>query len=381
MANVLTSLAADIYKAADTVGREQVGFIPSVTINGGSEAVALGDTVRSFFTRTPTVGTITPSMTIPEGTDQTVDNKTLTIDQTASVKIPWTGEDIKHVNNGSGYSTIYGDQIAQAIRAIINQVEAYTWGLAYKGSSRAFGTAGTTPFASNFNEVAELRQILIDNGCPDDGQLTLIMNTMAGTKLRNLAQLQQVYSAGNDTLLRQGELLNLQRIMLKESAAPIAVTKGTGASYTTSATGFAVGSTSIPIITGTGTILAGDTVTFAGDANKYVVATGVSAAGTLVIADPGLRVAIPAAATAVTLGNTATPNVVLHKGAFELAIRPMALPQGGDEAVDHMTVQDPWTGISFDVSAYKGYKKAMFDISCVYGGKLWKPQHAVLLLG
>ena len=29
MSNVLTSLAADIYKAADTVGREQVGFIPS----------------------------------------------------------------------------------------------------------------------------------------------------------------------------------------------------------------------------------------------------------------------------------------------------------------------------------------------------------------
>ncbi len=381
MANVLTSLAADIYKAADIVGREQVGFIPSVTINGGSEAVALGDTVRSFFTRTPTVGTITPSMTIPEGTDQTVDNKTLTIDQTASVKIPWTGEDIKHVENGSGYSSIYGDQIAQALRAIINQIESYIWQKAYQGASRAFGTAGTTPFAANFNEVAELRQILIDNGCPDDGQLTLIMNTLAGTKLRNLAQLQSVNLAGNDTLLRQGQLLNLQRVMLKESAAPISVTKGTGAAYTTSVAGFAVGTTSIPIITGTGTILAGDVVTFAGDANKYVVATGVAAAGTLVIADPGLRIAIPAAATALTVGNISTSNVILHKGACELAIRPMALPQGGDEAVDHMTVQDPWTGISFDVSAYKGYKKAMFDVSCVYGGKLWKPQHAAILLG
>lgn len=381
MANVLTSLAADIYKAADTVGREQVGLIPSITINGGSEAVALGDTVRSFFTRTPTVGTITPSMTIPEGTDQTVDNKTLTIDQTASVKIPWTGEDIKHVNNGSGYTTVYGDQIAQALRAIVNQIESYAWNLAYKGASRAFGIAGTTPFASNFNEVAELRQILIDNGCPDDGQLTLVMNTLAGTKLRNLSQLQSVSLAGDNTLLRQGQLLNLQRIMLKESASPIAVTKGTGASYTSSAAGFAVGTTSIPIITGTGTILAGDTVTFAGDTNKYVVATGVAAAGTLVIADPGLRIALPASAVALTVGNTATPNVCLHKGSFELAIRPMALPMGGDEAVDHMSIQDPWTGISFDISAYKGYKKAMFDVSCVYGGKLWKPQHAALLLG
>ena len=34
MANVLNNLAADIYKAADVVGRELVGFIPSSTING-----------------------------------------------------------------------------------------------------------------------------------------------------------------------------------------------------------------------------------------------------------------------------------------------------------------------------------------------------------
>ena len=380
MANVLTSLAADIYKAADTVGREQVGFIPSITINGGSEAVALNDTVRSFFTRTPAVGTITPSMTIPEGTDQTIDNKTLTIDQTASVKIPWTGEDIKHVNNGSGYSTIYGDQIAQAIRAIINQIESYVWQKAYQGASRAFGVAGTTPFASNFNAVAELRQILIDNGCPDDGQLSLVMNTLAGTKLRNLAQLQKVNESGNDLLLRQGELLNLQRIMLKESAAPIAVTKGTGASYTTNTAGYAVGATQLTLITGTGTILAGDTITIGSDPNVYVVTVALSG-GVVTIGDPGLRVAIPASATAITVGNTATPNVVLHKGSLELAIRPFALPNGGDEAVDHMVVQDPWTGISFDVSAYKGYKKAMFDISCVYGAKLWKNQHAAILLG
>jgi hypothetical protein len=381
MANVLTQLAADIYRAADMVGREQVGLIPSITINGGSEAVALGDTVRSHFTRTPTVGTITPSMTIPEGTDQTVDNKTLTIDQTASVKIPWTGEDIKHVNNGSGFSTIYGDQIAQALRSIVNQIEAFSWGLAYKGASRAFGTAGTTPFASNFNEVAELRQILVDNGCPDDGQLSLVMNTSAGTKLRNLAMLQQVNTSGNESLLRQGTLLDLQRIMIKESAAPIPVTKGTGAAYTSNTAGYAVGSTSITLITGTGTVLAGDTVTFAGDTNKYVVATGVAAPGVLVLAEPGLRVALAASAVAMTVGNTATSNVALHRGSFELAVRPMQTPDGGDAAVSELTVQDVWSGLSFNVAAYKGYKKAMFDVSCVYGAKMWKPQHSAILLG
>jgi len=379
--NVLTSLSADIYKAADTVGRELVGVIPSVTINAGAEAVAIGDVIRSAFTRTAAVGTITPSMVIPEGNDQTVDNKTMTLDQTASVKIPWTGEDIKHVDNGAGYTSIYGDQIAQAMRAITNQIEAYAWRLAYKGASRAFGTAGTTPFAANFNEIAELRQILIDNGCPDDGQLTLVMNTIAGTKLRNLAQLQQVNTSGDSSLLRQGELLNLQRIMLKESAAPIAVTKGTGASYTSSAAGYAVGATDIAVITGTGTILAGDVVTFTGDNNKYVVAVGVTAAGTISLNAPGLRLPLAASAVALTVGATSTSNIVLHKGCFELAVRPIALPMGGDDADDQMTVQDPHSGLSFDVSAYKGYKKAMFDISCVYGGKMWKPDHAAILLG
>ena len=125
MPNVLTSLAADIYKAADIVGRELVGAIPSVTINAGTERAAFGDTVRAHATRPPTLNTsYTPSMTLPEGDDQTIDNRTMTIDKVANVKIPWTGEDIKHVANGAGFETIYGDQIAQAMRKITNAIEA-----------------------------------------------------------------------------------------------------------------------------------------------------------------------------------------------------------------------------------------------------------------
>jgi len=267
MANVLSDLAADIYKAADVVGRELVGLIPSVTINGDSSTkAAKGDAVRSHFTRTPTVNsTFSPAMTIPEGTDQTVDTKTLTIDQYASVQIPWTGEDIKHVNNGSGFETVYGDQIQQAIRAIVNTIESYIWTTAHKASSRAYGTAGTTPFASNFNDIAQVRQILVDNGCPaNDGLLTLVMNSTAGTNLRNLANLQKANEAGNDILLRQGTLLDLQGIMMKESAGIGLHTAGSGASYLLNSASTAIGDTSIAADTGSGTILAGDVVTFAG---------------------------------------------------------------------------------------------------------------------
>lgn len=380
MANVLTNLAADIYKAADVVGRELVGFIPAVTVNGDAVTrVAKGDTVRSHFTRTPTVSTtFAPAMTIPEGTDQTVDNKTMSVDTYATVQIPWTGEDMKHVNNGSGFETIYGDQIRQAMRAICNTIELSLFTTAYQGASRATGTAGTTPFASTIDVVADVRKILVDNGCPMDGGVSLVMNTAAGAAMRKLTNLYKVNEAGGSDMLRQGVLLDLQGLMLRESAQISQVTKGTGAGYLLNGA-LAVGATTITVDTGSNTILAGDIVTFAGTTDKYVVNTALSG-GSFTIGAPG-SLAVEADNDAVTVGNNYTPNMAFHKSAIELAIRPPALPMGGDAAVDMMTIQDPFSGLVFEIAAYKGYQKAMFEVRCLYGSKAWKSQHIATVLG
>lgn len=388
MSNTLTDLAADLYKAADVVGRELVGLIPSVTVNAGAEQAAKGDNVRSHFTRTPTVNSsFAPSMTIPEGTDQTVDNKVLQLNQYASVQIPWTGEDIKHVNNGSGFETIYGDQILQAMRAITNTIEAYLAGIIYKGASRAVGSAGTTPFGSNFDLIAELRQILVDNGCPmEDGRSSLVISSTAGTKLRNLANLQKVNESGNDSLLRRGALLDLQGFMMKESAGIGIHTKGTGTLYdVNNGSGEAIGQTTITLdggTTGANGVLAGDVVTFAGDSiNNYVVKTGLlTATGDIVLNDPGLRAAV-ADTVEMTIGNSYTYNVGFHQSAVELAARPVAVPNGGDAATDRMIIQDPFSGLAFDVSVYKGYKKTMIEIGVLYDAIVWKPQHVAILRG
>lgn len=389
MANVLTDLAADIYKAADIIGREAVGLIPSVTINSGSDGAAKGDTVRSHFTRAATVNTsVTPAMTIPEGDDQTVDNKTFTVNQIANVMIPWTGEDIKHVNNGSGFETIYGDQIMQAMRGITNSIESYLYTTIRAGASRAFGTAATTPFASNFDDIAEVRQILFDNGMPvNAGNNSLVLNSLAGTNLRQLAQLQKVNESGDESMLRQGTLLNLQGFMLKESAGLVSVTAGTVTGTVTVTGANAVGATSIGVTTAAGAavaILAGDVVTFAGDSNKYIAASnvtiGASTTGTIVLTTPGLRQAT-AGSEAVAAGAAATANLAIHQPAVELVMRPLAVPNGGDAASDVMTVQDPHSGLVFQLSHYKGYKKSMLDVSVLYDAKVWKNDGVAQLLG
>ncbi len=123
MANVLTNLAADIYVAADVVGRELVGFIPASTINAnGSERKSLESEGASSFTRAATAVDVTESMTIPQGTDQTVDNKTLSITKSRAVQIPYTGEDVRHLNNGIGFETVYGDQRENAMRTLEKHV-------------------------------------------------------------------------------------------------------------------------------------------------------------------------------------------------------------------------------------------------------------------
>lgn len=388
MANVLDNLAADIYKAADVVGREQVGFIPSVTINGDATLrAAKGDTIRAHFTRTPSVSTTyAPSMTIPEGIDQTVDNKTMALNTYASVQIPWTGEDQKHVNNGSGFETIYGDQIKQAMRAITNKIEVDIGLAAYVASSRAFGSAGTPPFGSNFNEIAEIRQILVDNGCPIDGNVSLVVNTLAGTNLRQLAQLQKVNESGGSDMLRQGTLLDMQGFMLRESAGIATHTAGgmTGADINNGA-GEAIGQTTLTFDGGTVNstgIKAGDIITGASDTvNKYVVGTGsTSASGDIIINNPGLRVAL-ADAVELSVGASYTANLAFHRSAIELGMRPIAVPAGGDAATDEMIVQDPWSGLVFTIRVYKGFQKAMIEIGALYGVKAWKSEHIATLLG
>lgn len=375
MANVFTSLAADIFVARDKVGRELVGAIPAATINAdGSIRAAKGDTVRAAYTRAQTVNTTyAPSMTIPEGTDQTVDNMTMTLNSYASIQIPYTGEDVKHLDNGSGFQTVYGDQIYQAFRAISNKMELDLLTAVVAGAGNAYGTAGTTPFSSNLNDIPNIRKLLVDRGCPDDGRLSGVWNTTAGVNIRNLSNLYKVNEAGSSELIRQGILLDLYGIKIRESGQVGIHTAGTAASYVLNGA-HVVGATTITVKTGTGTLVAGDIVVIG--SKKYVVATGLAAPGTFTI-NSGLQKS-GADSDTVTPEAAFTGNVLFHQQAVELAMRPIALPHGGDAAVDRMTVQDPWSGLIFELAMYKGYQKAMIEVGCLYGTKVWKPDFCAI---
>jgi hypothetical protein len=229
-------------------------------------------------------------------------------------------------------------------------------------ASRAVGTAGTTPFASDLTALTGARKILQDNGIPLSDR-SLVIDTAAELNLINLTQLQKVNEGGDAATLRAGVIGRLFGADVAPSAAVPVHTKGTGASYTTNTAGYAVGATAITLITGTGTIVAGDVITFAGDTNNYVVASALSG-GVVTLAEPGLRQAIPASATGVTVGNNYTGNVLLHRSAAALVVRPSIQPD--TPAVQQQTVTDPQTGLTFLFMRNVGKNMTSYYMQVVY---------------
>lgn len=384
MANTLTNLIPDIYNALDVVSRELVGFIPAVSSDMTYERAAVGQTVRSPVAPASTASDITPAVTPPNDGDQTIGNVSMTITKARRVPVRWNGEEKRGLdNNGASFNVIFRDQMAQAMRTLVNEVEADLAALHNK-ASRAYGTAGTTPFASNLSDTANVRKILADNGAPMS-DLQMVIDTSAGANMRTLTQLSKANEANDDNLLRRGVLLDVHGFAIRESAQVKTFTAGTGASATTNAAGYAVGATSITLASaGTGTILAGDFITFAGDTNKYQVVTGdtdVSNGGTIVLAAPGLRKAIPAAATNITVIATSVRNMAFARSAIALATRAPALPPQGDSAVDRQIITDPVSGLSFEVAMYAQYRQMQYEVSLAWGCAAVKTEHMAVLLG
>jgi hypothetical protein len=383
MSNTLTNLIPDAYKALDVVSRELVGFIPAVTKDADVDRVAIGQNIRSFKTRANTAGRdITAAMAFPAAAYQTVDNEAITISKSRAFPFSWSGEQRYAVDQGPGSLTIAQDQIAQAIRAAVNEIETDLATAAALGGSRAVTPVSSTLFSTNLGDPAQLRKVLDDNGAPLSDR-HLIINTGAGAAMRTLAQLTKANEAGSTDPMRRGVLMDIHGFAIRESAQIVNPAVGTSTTAVVATGGVALGATSITLkAAGTGTILAGDTITIQDDPNKYVVTVGAAAVSGAVIqiAAPGLRQAIVGEKT-ITITAAAPRNVGFTRPSIILASRLPELNPEGDLAIERQTITDPVSGLSFELAAYPGYRMITYEVSLAWGVKVIKPEHVALLIG
>lgn len=380
MANTLTGLIPTMYNALDVVSRELIGFIPAVSSDMTFQRAAVGQTVISPVAPAATGTDITPGVTPPDDGDHTIGTVSMQITKAKRSPVRWNGEEKLGLdNNGASYNKILSDQFAQAMRWLTNQVEADLAGL-HVSASRASGAVGTTAFgtAGDLSGTADSLRILEENGAQGlDFQFVMgsaVMNNLRGKQ----SVLFKVNEAGSSDMLRNGITDRLQNFALRQSAQILTPAAGTGADYLVNGAA-AVGATTINADTGTGTIVAGDIITFAGDSNQYVVAKAL-AAGSLTIAAPGLKLAL-ADNTAITLLGASPRNMFFARSAIALATRVPALPEGGDMADDRTIITDPISGLSFEVALYRQYRQIQFEVALAWGTAAIKPEHMGILLG
>ncbi len=383
----LTSLIPSIQKAMDVVSREQVGFIPAVARDSTAERAAVGQIVVSPVVGAMAAENLTAANVSADTPAQTINNVQMEISKSRSVPFGITGEETLGLKNAGTLGSINQQRLEQAMRTLSNEVEADLAAL-HIYTSRAYGTATGTPFntAGDFSDFANANRILDENGAPlSDRQLVLGSASM--TRLRGKQSgLFEVNRAGTEELLRRGIVTQVEGLDIHQSqATKVLVTAGTGASGTTTNAGFAVGVTSIALASaGTGTIIPGDIITFTGDTNQYVVVTGdadISGGGTIVIAEPGLRQAIPTSATNITVVAATTRNMFFHRSAIQLATRAPAMPDGGDSADDVLLMTDPVSGITFEFVVYRQKRQVRYEVNLAWGVKMIAPRHTGLLIG
>ncbi len=373
MANTFTALQPLLFGAARIVPRELTGVSAGVDRDFNDKGVAKGDTVTVGVSPVASVTTHTAAQTFTAGTDRIASSRILTLGQESKSSWNLTPEQERSLGNGGTADDILKQTVEQHIRAHVNAIESYAWNVMRKGASRATGAAGTSAFATDQKPLADALKILLDNGA-GNMDLNAAISTTDGANIRKTSNLFKVNEAGDMQLLRAGLLGNLYNFNIRESAAIIPVADGAGSSYQLNGS-HAIGDTNIAVDTGTGTILAGDIIAIG--AHKYVVKTGITAAGTLVINEPGLLQAFNDN-EAVTLGADYTANVCYRKDAMKLVVRPGLQPDGG--GVEQMTITDPQTGFSTLVYRAVGDGLASWYMRTVYDAFVVNNYAAAVLL-
>jgi hypothetical protein len=375
--NDLTGLIPILYLALQVVSRELVGFIPATSSNMSAKEAAKGQTIRIPVTPTSENLDITPG-TPPTvgGTDFEYVDMMITKSKIAR-PIVWNGEE--QLSVGNQYNQMLINQFTQAMRSLTNEVErdvCFEGAVGAASGGNVYGTAGTTPFATNLDDMAEVKKRLDDVGTPL-GDRHLILNTAAGASLRKLEKLTNVNQAGENTLLRQGVIHELMGFAIRESGGFLPVSGGTTTSVALSGAA-TKGSRTLAVTAITGNLAIGAVINLAGD--YYAITAPAAAGATTISIAPKLKKDV-ASGTSATVLSTYLPNVAFSRDFIYTITRAPAMPKDGDAAKDITVITDPVSGLSFQVALYGDYRQSRIEIGLAWGVKAVNAEHGLLLLG
>ena len=381
MANTLTNLQPTLYSVAQEVSAEPFGIIGGINANFDDKGVAIGDKISVPVAPVRAGDTYSPTMNLNGGNAgaDAIAGK-VDVEITANRFTSWhlTGEQEKSLMNGGTDQEWFRQIVAQGMRTLRNEADAAAYAAIKVGASKAIGTAGSTPFATGIDELADMNNLLYGQGAPMvDAQF--VMSAAARVKFMKTGMYQLAYANGSEADRKAGILSREFGFSLRASAGITKHVQGTiSTPYVVADTTLAVGATTIDPKTGVGEVAAGSVFSVGTNAPLYVMNTKITGnTDPIYINRPGLAFAA-AANDALGFVGDYTPCLAFERSAVVGVFRPPYIPENAN--IEQVLVSDQF-GMTYLLCRVIGDGVVTWRLHLAYGIKVVQPEHVALLLG
>lgn len=402
MANTQTVLLRKILARGMSVLRERVIMPRLVNSDFSAEVVQKGTQITIPISVAVPDIPVTPSNVLVAPVDVTPTSVVVALDQwRQSTPIGITAKEKTEIDVKKDFLP---GQLAQGIKGLANTLNEYIWGKYTTATSGIYGfisnpTAGVgtilDPFGTGVLDTSTVRactnakKVLNQQLCPRQDRRA-VLNFNAEAAMLDLGSISDADKIGSSDVKISGEVG--RKFGIDWFADDDVPDHTRGSAYEASPGNVTIGATAIVTATqvdirdsddNSGTLVAGDILTFAGDSQTYCV-TGSGApytlttATTLVTIVPALKVALTQSNEVVTVKNSHAVNLVFHRDAFALGMRVFEMEIAGRTM---STMTDPVTGITLRLQVVPQHMQETWSFDFLYGAQLVRPEFAMRIAG
>ncbi len=386
MANTLANIMPKILARALMTLREQCVMPRLVNFDYANEGAMKGATIDVPIPTASTVSDVTPSNTPPAPSNTTPALVQVSLDKWRKADpFHLSDKDMVEIDKNRHFLPM---QMSEAVRALANDINQSVHAK-YKRIYGYYGTAGTTPFASDVLGATQTRKILNQQVCPRTTRRGVV-NFDAEANMLALSPFSDAEKIMSAQVKMEGEIgrkygidwVSDDHVTTHTSTAFSAGAVTVNGAHSAAPTA-RTSTVSIAKATNTTPLVEGDILTFAGDSQTYVVRTAVTLAvgNTNVTVAPGLKVA-KSGSEAVTLKASHVVNMVFHRDAFALAMRPLVTDTQAVELGSMiLPMTDPVTGLTIRLEVSRQYKQVVWEFDALWGVELVREELATRLAG
>lgn len=373
--NTLTEVIPKLL-AQGLLALRQMAVMPRY-VNRGYETLA-GEKGSSIDVPIPSAITavaVSPSYVPPDDVGVVPTKISIALDQWWEAPFFLTDKDMLEAMNGT-----IPMQASEAVKSLANKID----GLLISKAEAVFygfaGVPGVTPFANDLSEFLDADATLNDTLAPPDNRYMAI-NSRAKANALGLRQFTDASFRGDTAGLIKGEIGEKLGAFWFMDQNLTRHTAGTWTNAGTTTGTNAAAQTTVNLTGGTGSILAGDIITFSGaDAQTYVVVSATGTAPTTALVVSPALVTAKSSTETVTVKASHRMNFNFHRDALALASRPFA----GADPMGLGTYQsaiDPISGLALRLEVSRQHKRTRFSYDILCGVGAPRPQFGVRIAG